>query len=202
MAAKTRTAYHHGDLRNGLLEKALEHIREHGVAQLSVREISKELGVSPAAAYRHFADKQALLEALAEQGYLELARRIGQKLKRAKEDALEQLITVGETYVLFALEQPEYMKLMFEGTKPDPATPLYSATKQVAGFLSAIIVVAKEQGKLGKVTNQQALGVFWSNVHGLSLLLIEDRLQWVATDTKQIKAMARLSVTASYEGMS
>jgi AcrR family transcriptional regulator len=202
MADKQRTSYHHGDLRNALLETALTHIREQGVTGLSVREISKELGVSPAAAYRHFADKKSLLEALAEQGYLELARRTEQKLKRAKVEPLEQLVSVGETYVFFALDQPEYMKLMFEGTKPDPTTPLYSATKQVAGVLSAIIATAKKQGKLAKVTNQQALGVFWSNVHGLSLLLIEERLQWLATDTKQIKAMVRLSVTASYEGMS
>ncbi|MGL4609688.1 MAG: TetR/AcrR family transcriptional regulator [Trueperaceae bacterium] len=202
MAVKARSSYHHGDLRQSLLEKALEHIKVHGVAQLSVREISKELGVSPAAAYRHFADKQTLLEALSEQGYHELSRRIASKLKKAEPESLEQLFAIGEAYVNFALEQPEYTKLMFEGTHPDPATPLYSATKKVGGLLSAVIVDAKSQGKLSKVTQQDALGIFWSNVHGMSVLLIEDRLLWLAKDPKKIRELVRTSVRAIYEGVS
>lgn len=202
MAKPTRTSYHHGDLRNGLMEKALEHIKAHGVAQLSVREISKELGVSPAAAYRHFADKQSLLEALSEQGYHELGRRIEAKLKKAKPEPFEQLLAIGEVYVSFALEQPEYTKLMFEGTHPDPTTPLYSATKQVGGILSSVIADAKAQGKLSKVNNQDALGILWSSVHGMSVLLIEDRLLWLAKDPKKIRELLRTSVKATYEGLS
>lgn len=202
MAIKARSSYHHGDLRQALLAKALERIRSQGVAQLSVREISKALGVSPAAAYRHFADKQSLVEALAEQGFHELGKRIEAKLKKAKADPLEQLFAIGEAYVGFALEQSAYTKLMFEGTHPDPSTPLYSATKQVGGFLYAAIAEAKKQGKLGKVSDQDALGIFWSTVHGMSILIIEDRLLWLAKDMKKIRELLRTSVKASYEGMS
>jgi AcrR family transcriptional regulator len=202
MAVKARSSYHHGDLRQALLDKALERIRAHGVAQLSVREISKDLGVSPAAAYRHFADKQSLLYALAEQGFHELGKRIEAKLKKAGADPLERLFALGEAYIKFALEQSEYTKLMFEGTHPDPSTPLHSATKQVSEFLYGAIADAKKQGKLSKVSDQDALGIFWSTVHGMSILIIEDRLLWLAKDMKKIRELLQISVRASYEGMS
>src|SRR5437016_7879863 len=100
------TTYHHGNLRTALLRAAGERLEKQGITALSLREAARRVGVSHNAPYRHFADRETLLAALAAQGFDELAAAV----------ASGPPARMGEAYVSFALEHPQRFRLMFEGS--------------------------------------------------------------------------------------
>jgi AcrR family transcriptional regulator len=116
MAAKRRTGrvapYHHGDLRDALVRAARTILEHEGLAALSLRGVARAAGVSPAAPYHHFPDKQALRDAVAEQGFealtLAMTTRMGNK-----KDPQARLEASGVGYVTFAVENPALFALMF-----------------------------------------------------------------------------------------
>jgi AcrR family transcriptional regulator len=106
--------YHHGDLRVALLASAAELLDEGGPEAVSLRECARRAGVSHAAPYRHFATKEALLLALAEEGFDGLAAAGDEAMRRVR-DPRERLDAYGVAYVHFALEHPARFRLMFAG---------------------------------------------------------------------------------------
>src|SRR5687767_1412456 len=97
--------YHHGDLRRALLHGAIELLAEGGTGSLTMRGAAQRAGVSPAAPYRHFTDKRAMLAAVAEEGFLALERAcVG--AASGREDAVESFWRRGVAYVTFAIENP------------------------------------------------------------------------------------------------
>ncbi|RII08646.1 putative HTH-type transcriptional regulator [Streptomyces sp. YIM 130001] len=105
--------YHHGDLRAALLERAELTLRERGSGALSLRELARDLGVSPGAPGRHFRTKQALLDALALSGFERLVDTLARAREGAGETFLEQLAAMAHSYVDFALADPALLDLMF-----------------------------------------------------------------------------------------
>src|SRR5918995_5925004 len=117
---RTRRAYHHGNLRRGLLDEALATIRADGVDGLTLRQIGSRLGVSRTALYRHFADKRALLTAVATEGF----RTLRQQLISAWEDGGRSPVgsqAMGAAYVRFAVANPSHYRVMFSRfVDPEP----------------------------------------------------------------------------------
>ena len=105
----TRKSYHHGDLEAALIRSAGKILEKEGLDALSLREVARQAGVSHNAPYRHFAEREALLAALAAKGFEMLAQ--AQQAAAAKGG----LRAMGEAYVLFALEHPQRFRLMFGG---------------------------------------------------------------------------------------
>jgi AcrR family transcriptional regulator len=105
--------YHHGHLRDTLLAEAGRTLREQGVEQLSLRDLARQAGVSHAAPRRHFADRQALLDALAGAGFARLADEVAAAIADAGPDFRARLRATGATYIRFATEDPALMELMF-----------------------------------------------------------------------------------------
>src|SRR5579875_1451341 len=105
--------YHHGHLRDTLLAEAERTLREQGVEALSLRELARQAGVSHAAPRRHFADRQALLDALAEAGFLRLADEVSAAAEAAGEDHRARLHAAAVAYVRFATSDAALMELMF-----------------------------------------------------------------------------------------
>src|SRR5713101_5210209 len=93
--------YHHGDLRYALIQAGLELLSEGGAAALELRKVARRAGVSHAAPYRHFADKQTLVAAINEEGFRRLAERIRSTLREAPDDPFEQLQAIARAYVQF-----------------------------------------------------------------------------------------------------
>src|ERR671917_1746006 len=122
-----RRPYHHGNLRRALLDEALATIRTEGVEGLTLREIGARLGVSRTALYRHFADKRALLAAVATEGF----RMLRQQLVTAWEEggrgpAASQ--AMGVAYVRFAIDNPSHYRVMFSRfVDPEPQEPELAA---------------------------------------------------------------------------
>lgn len=158
-------AYHHGDLRCALLVAAGELLDEGGAAAISLREVARRAGVSHNAPYRHFADRDALLAALAAEGFAELSRRMA-LLPASRLQAL------GQCYVAFALEQPGRFALMFGGVADKQR---YPQLQQAAQALYRQLGASVQAVAPGQDLTTASLAA-WSLVHGLAQLLLDDQL--------------------------
>jgi len=158
-------AYHHGDLRAEMLRAAEKILEEQGLAGLSLRAAARRAGVSHNAPYRHFADRDALLAALAAEAFAQLGRAL-------EAAAAQGPRARGEAYVRFALERPQRFRLMFGGTVRIEA---YPALREAAARTYQALVRAFEPvaGAQGAAT---AAAAAWSLVHGLAQLLLDGHL--------------------------
>lgn len=109
LAADSRASYHHGNLRDALLAEAIRVIEAQGVENVSIRQLAKNLGVSAAAPFRHFADRTALLTAVAEQATENLSQAVGAALAQAAaQSPWQQLLCIGEAYLGWARAHPSH----------------------------------------------------------------------------------------------
>jgi AcrR family transcriptional regulator len=162
-------SYHHGDLRAALLRAALELLAERGEAGISLREVARRAEVSHNAPYRHFADREALLAALAEQGFSELLVRMQDAAGGLA--AAQRLAALGRCYVAFALEQRGLFRLMFAGALERGRYPqLQESAARLHGQLE--LAVAALEVPDTAVASLSA----WSLVHGLSQLLLDGQV--------------------------
>lgn len=195
--------YHHGDLRNALIRAGQTILAEEGVAALDLRKVARAAGVSHAAPYRHFADKQALLAAIAEQGFEQLAARMRAALADAPEDVRSQLMFLAHAYVGFAFEHPAHMREMFSGlTLEHAAYPtLHAAAK--AAFQQVIQVVQRAQSRqaIGPGDPASLATIVWSQIHGVTMLLIEDQIMNVKGDERAVAQLLGRCVRVLYDGL-
>ncbi len=167
--------YHHGNLREALLQGAVRVIAELGPAAFTLREVARRAGVSHNAPYRHFRDKDALLAAVAAQGFRELTRAMREAGER-QSNALDKLKQSGLAYVSFAIRRPEHFTVMFDAPVRSSKDPEYTQASQEAfNTLVNYIRNCQEEGQLpaGK-TLERALYA-WSLVHGIAKLAVAGR---------------------------
>jgi AcrR family transcriptional regulator len=175
---KPRHQYHHGDLRRALLDEALATIRTEGVEGLTLREIGTRLGVSRTALYRHFADKAALLEAVATEGF----RRFREQLVSAWEGAGRGpagFNAMGVAYIRFAIANPAHYRVMFGGFI-DPDAGQSELTIEAAGALQALVdaLTALQRDGLARDDDPATMAMFvWAVVHGVAMLGIDGELR-------------------------
>jgi AcrR family transcriptional regulator len=166
--AVTPRPYHHGNLRAALLESAEQTLNEGG--ELSLRELAREVGVSHAAPRRHFAGKQALLDALAEDGF----ERLGSELRGAMADADgfdERLLAFVRAYVRFATEHAALLELMFAGKHRPGADPSLRVAADRA-FEAPLTLIAEGQAG-GEIVAGDPEGVgmvAFAAAHGIAAL--------------------------------
>src|SRR5215472_4706197 len=167
-----RKPYHHGHLREALLESAIGLIAEVGPAGFTLRELARRAGVSHNAPYRHFRDRDALMAAVATQGFRELTRTM---LRAADADsgALDRLRRAGLAYIAFALRRPEHFAVMFDAptavkTHPDSA----EAAEEAFGALMKFVKSCQDEGRLTPGDPHQFALLAWSMVHGIAKLAI------------------------------
>jgi AcrR family transcriptional regulator len=141
----TDRPYHHGHLRDTLLAEAERTLREQGVEQLSLRDLARQAGVSHAAPRRHFADRQALLDALAGAGFARLADEVAAAIKDAGPDFRARLRATGAAYVRFATEDTALMELMFAAK---------NASAEAAGQTAPSGGVAEGAGRLFTIVGE------------------------------------------------
>ena len=132
--------YHHGNLRQELLRAAEAALEARGVQQLSLRELSRELGVSHASPQRHFATKQDLINALAIMGFERLDSVMARAAEARGQDFNVRLTKAALAYLGFALKHPALLALMFEAKRqpvmpPGLLTALYAAFSHIPGIL-------------------------------------------------------------------
>jgi AcrR family transcriptional regulator len=172
---KAKRPYHHGDLRAALMSAALALIDEHGVKGLALSDAAHLAGVSVAAPYRHFKDKEALLAEIAAEGFTMFRDALARAAQTHPEDKVKRLVEMGVAYVDFALHHRSHFKVMWEGgiTKAD-----YPEMQQTAYQAYLLLErAAKDLHPRGNADRQQALiRAAWSVAHGYAVLTLEGAL--------------------------
>ncbi len=186
---KTKSnSYHHGDLKKTLIEAGVTILGEEGIKNLSLREAARRAGVSHTAPYRHFEDKDALLAAIAEEGFHRLILKLEEGIARHPTNPLQRHYAIGEAYVQFALENPNHLQVMFgnvfEDYKKYPT--LKEASEKSFGLLVETIKDCQKAGIVKKTNSLQLALVAWSAIHGLSMLAIEKRNKWISENNSRI----------------
>lgn len=137
---KSKT-YHHGNLRNALIAAGLEIVTQEGFAELDLRKVARKAGVSHAAPYRHFADKEALLAAICEEGFEQLNMQLEQAFITINDDLEVRLLQFTRIYVNFSIENGALVREMLGGLFVDyQRYPSLVAAMQVAPQLLAKLI--------------------------------------------------------------
>ena len=173
---KTDRPYHHGNLKQALLNAALALISEVGPQAFTLREVARRAGVSHNAPYRHFHDKDELLAIVAVQGF----ERLTAAMKRAAahgSTAAERFRLCGRGYVSFALRWPQHFLVMFDLPSSRDKYPEHAkAGDEAFATLLALIVACQEAGVLSKGNPEPLALMTWSMVHGIAKLAASRRL--------------------------
>lgn len=174
-----RGRYHHGALKESLIEGARRLLAEKGATGFSLHELARRVGVSVAAPYRHFESRDALLGAVAARGYEELLQILGESLDQTA-DPVDQLRHFGVCYLQFAIDNPELFAIMF--------TDRYRAeteAAQRASFepMTEFVARAQETGALTPDVPAPEIARFlWATAHGLTVLHLNGGFQALGID--------------------
>ncbi|OBH19233.1 TetR/AcrR family transcriptional regulator [Mycolicibacter sinensis] len=168
MSASTKT-YHHGDLPGTLVRAAMELLEDNGATELSLRAAARRAGVSTAAPYRHFADRNALLSAIAAVGYRELASDLVAAHPAPK--TADDLAGIAVAYVQFALSRPGLFRVMFtERCDPSNAERVAAVTA-IQDYLNFAVQQVFPSADPGAMST-----AVWGLVHGLAFLHLDGKL--------------------------
>ncbi|MEI9999340.1 MAG: TetR/AcrR family transcriptional regulator [Verrucomicrobiota bacterium] len=162
--------YHHGDLHDALVRTARKLLEKDGLEHVSLRRVARDAGVSPAAPYHHFADKHALLNAVAVEGYTAL--RLEMLARMAKEtDPAARRDACGVGYVVFAVKNPALFRLMFGGNSElSPEDAILKQPRDLAyGVLEEAVRKSSPKGEASPLTCLR----LWALVHGIAKLILE-----------------------------
>jgi AcrR family transcriptional regulator len=170
--------YHHGNLPQALRDAALALITEAGADALTLRGAAKRAGVSQAAPYRHFRNKEALLAAVAEDGFRAMAEAMGRRAAPHREDPAGRLRALGWAYVEFATRHPAHFRVMFGRVPVDRAAHpgLQAAATAAYGLLTGAIRDCQAAGVIRGGDPEELALCAWSAVHGLSALVVDGQL--------------------------
>ncbi len=180
-----RDAYHHGNLRRAMIDAALEIVGTEGAQALTLRAAARRAGVSQAAPYRHFADKEALLAAVAEEGFRAMTEAMRRDTGGHPGDALGRFRALGLGYAGFARDHPSHFRVMFGREIADRSAhpSLREAAQETFRLLVDAIADCQRAGLVrGEDPEELALSA-WSMVHGFSALLIDGQLTGVQPRT-------------------
>ena len=162
-ARKAPRGYHHGDLRNALLQAARAILEEESLAALTLRAVARRAGVSHAAPYRHFPNHEALLVELSIEGFDELREALVEAAKAPGSES-DRIATLGAAYMRFVAARPALARLMFGGQLPNrDQFPTLGLKADAIGET------------IGAALHDNALGLaVWGSMHGLAMLVLEN----------------------------
>ncbi|KRB36504.1 TetR/AcrR family transcriptional regulator [Microbacterium sp. Root180] len=207
MAAQLST-YHHGDLRRALIDEGLRLARTGGPAAVSLREVTRAAGVSPNAAYRHFADREHLIRAVAAEAQTALARAILARVdaappaESAAAAAIERLRRVGLAYIDFARAERGWFALAFATQDPQGGEEIVTLDDEIVAPFRLLLDTLDEMVDAGALTPERrpfAEWPCWSAVHGFAEIAVHGPVQWQPPEV--IDALAAGVVEAAIVGV-
>jgi len=199
---KKRGRYHHGDLRRALLDAALEVLSREGASALTLREVARRAGVTHAAPYRHFTDKQALLAAVAEEGFRMLAAEMASGAAAHPDDPGRGLQAIGTAYVRFATTQRARFQVMF-GNHVDWSCEhpkLEETADHAFGILLCQVQACQAAGLIRSGDPLVAALCAWSMVHGLSELIANGQLNALELSVPPVEQLVGIMNVMLIEG--
>jgi AcrR family transcriptional regulator len=192
---EAKQAYHHGNLREALLETAASIINEDGVRVVTMRSLSERLGVSRSAAYRHFEGKDDLLACVARDGF----RRLCEALRKARHEKdhersiTERFHEMGRAYLQFAVNHSAHYRLMFGQRSWNDTTPesLEAAGAQAYDELVQIIRNGQKSDVFRSGSTDDLALAVWSHVHGMASLIIDGHAEDLLGDDQRLSFVLR-----------
>jgi AcrR family transcriptional regulator len=163
--------YHHGNLRTALLAQAERTLRERGVQALSLRVLAREVGVSHGAPRRHFPDRQALLDALAHDGFARLGDELRGAVEGAGEDFQARLQATAAAYVRFATRDAALLELMFAGKHGEQSGALNDAAERAFAVMLGLIEQGQAEGTLERGEPERVGLVLFATIQGIAALV-------------------------------
>ena len=163
--------FHHGNLGAALLDAAGRALREHGAGQLSLRDLAREVGVSHAAPRRHFADRQALLDALAKEGFGGLDDALRAALADTDDDFPSRMRAAVTAYIRFSTENAALLELMYTSKHRPGATRIAKAAEAPFGLMNELIVQGQRQGALQDGPPERIGIVLFATLQGIASII-------------------------------
>lgn len=166
MAIGKTKPYHHGNLKQALVDAALDIIAKDGIEGISLREVSRLAGASHAAPYRHFKDKTELLAAVAEAGFVQMLAQVKQATK--SKDSLERVETVATAYLRFATKHVAHFRVMYARELGDRSRypGLLAAEQATTEFMHEVIVTCQKAGFMVDRDPEEIAIATWCAFHG------------------------------------
>ncbi|MBO9418501.1 TetR/AcrR family transcriptional regulator [Labrenzia sp. R4_2] len=186
MSRNTRR-YHHGDLRATLVKQAITALDREPDSEITLRHLAKVVGVSPMAPYAHFEDKDALMDAVAIEGFCWLETALTSALEPLGEsdDTESVLAALAGAYVAFGVARPGLYRVMFARPAKPHGDPVRNAGERAFQPLQNVFAQKGADAR-------QSAEIAWSFVHGLTLLAVKGFIETVELPERQIKAACRM----------
>jgi AcrR family transcriptional regulator len=169
--------YHHGNLRTALLAQAERTIRERGLQELSLRELAREVGVSHGAPRRHFPDRQALLDALAQDGFSRLGAELRSAAEGADGDFKGRLRAMARAYINFATRDAALLELMFAAKHREPSGALQASAEEAFSVMLELIAQGQAEGVLEPGDPERVGLVLFATIQGIAALITGGMVQ-------------------------
>lgn len=177
MSAASQRGYHHGDLRNALIIAACELIEESGSVHFAMADAARRAGVSSAAPYRHFRDRDALLEAVTQLGFLGLSEAAQAAIQRTRTGSIDSILELGHAYLDYVSGRAAFYDLMW-GDSGNRAMDAESFDRRASGFyhLTAAVDAYLAERALAQLDARTVALKLWALVHGFSALAMSGKL--------------------------
>ncbi|QKQ73723.1 TetR/AcrR family transcriptional regulator [Nostoc sp. TCL240-02] len=198
---KPKDKYHHGNLRNKLIAIATELLSEEGAHSLSLRKISQRAGVSHNAPYMHFADKEAVLAAIAEEGFRLLSMQVETAINEVSKDTKQQLIAASSAYVNFALQHSNHLQIMFCYYNPEKYPSLIEVSQASLDQLFKIVQAGQKDGTLIAGNPHEITKTIWALVHGVAAISIAYESKILLPEKNSAQEVVSTFVTLLLNGL-
>lgn len=191
---KNKKSYHHGNLAESLLEAVDEIATKFGLEAVSLRACAKLVGVSPSSAFRHYADKRALLTAFASRALDRLTDTLMRARERSCKEHEDPFVEVGLAYVEFALDQPALFRAMWrEETIYSNDEDYLAATSALSACLQSGFADSIDDKDPDSLSAEELLA--WSSVHGLAALLVDGPVLKGSSRDQKIETARTMIIT-------
>jgi AcrR family transcriptional regulator len=189
-------SYHHGDLKNALIQAGIKILAEEGIQGFSLRKVAREAGVTHSAPYAHFADKQAMIAAISTDGYRKVYEHINAVIETYPNDTLRQFVETAWAYVSFGLEEPDHFKITFSGSveREREYPDLVEMTEKTFDALRQLIIRCQQANLIDQGEPDLLAVNVWGFVHGFVYLIQEGMVSHLVTNRYSRREMLILSL--------
>ncbi|MEO8356341.1 MAG: TetR/AcrR family transcriptional regulator [Chloroflexota bacterium] len=194
--------YHHGDLKNSLIQAGVEILSKEGLGGLSLRKVAARAGVSHSAPYAHFKDRQALIAAISTEGFKKLYTALEAAVLQHADDPRQQLIEGAWSYVQFAMHNIDTFKIMFSGTleKEKEYPAFVEISRKTFGLVVDVVQACQNAGVLRSASPELMSVSIWGQIHGIVSLALEGQISHGVLDRYSVRDMILFAIDQSAIG--
>jgi len=194
--------YHHGDLKNALIEAGIKILAKEGVSGLSLRKVAKEAGVSHSAPYAHFTDKQSLIAAISTEGFKQLYAELDAAILAHGGNPREQLLEGAWAYVQFAMKNTGTFKIMFSGVleKEKDYPAFVEISRKTFEKVTDVVKACQDAGALHAAPPDVMAVAVWGQIHGVISLILEGQVSHVVLDRFSIREIVSVALKQGMSG--